>query len=180
MYGISVTTIFFLPFVPFSISAFARSFIFPSPVSYISNKSSVFVIAAPVGKSGPFMYFISPFVEISGLSIYAITPSITSPGLCGGILVAIPTAIPVVPFMRRFGRVAGRTRGSFSLSSKFGPNGTRPLSRFSSIVIAVFDSLASVYRIAAAPSPSIEPKFPCPSTSGSESEYSSVICTSAS
>ena len=28
-----------------------------------------------------------------------------------------------------------------------------------------FSSLASVYRMAAAPSPSMEPKFPCPSTS---------------
>ena len=30
----------------------------------------------------------------------------------------------------------------------------------------IFCSLASVYRDAAAPSPSMEPKFPCPSTSG--------------
>ena len=50
-------------------------------------------------------------------------------------MVAIPTAIPVVPFNKRFGRVAGSTSGSFSLSSKFGPKGTSPLSRLSNIVM---------------------------------------------
>ena len=36
----------------------------------------------------------------------------TSPRLCGGMLVAIPTAMPVVPFTSRFGMRAGRTTGS--------------------------------------------------------------------
>ena len=44
-------------------------------------------------------------------------PSIISPKLCGGILVAIPTAIPPAPFTRRFGYWAGKISGSFSVSS---------------------------------------------------------------
>ena len=35
-------------------------------------------------------------------------------------MVAIPTAIPDVPFTRRFGYLDGRTVGSFSVPSKFG------------------------------------------------------------
>ena len=52
-------------------------------------------------------------------SIYKIvqTASITSPKLCGGIFVAIPTAIPLVPEIKRFGNLAGKTTGSFSLPS---------------------------------------------------------------
>ena len=36
----------------------------------------------------------------------------TSPGLCGGILVAIPTAIPPAPFTSILGNSAGKTDGS--------------------------------------------------------------------
>lgn len=42
---------------------------------------------------------------------------ITSAKLCGGMLVAIPTAIPEAPFTNRFGKRAGKTVGSFSVSS---------------------------------------------------------------
>jgi len=38
--------------------------------------------------------------------------SITSPRLCGGIFVAYPADIPVVPFTKRFGNFAGNTVGS--------------------------------------------------------------------
>ena len=37
--------------------------------------------------------------------------------LCGGIDVAIPTAIPDDPFARRLGKFAGKTIGSLSTSS---------------------------------------------------------------
>ncbi len=57
------------------------------------------------------------------------TPSITSLGLWGGMFVAIPTAIPVVPFIRRLGTIAGRTTGSFSLPSKLGLNSINPFSK---------------------------------------------------
>ena len=77
----------------------------------------------------------------------------------------MPTAIPVVPFTRRLGKRLGRTEGSFSVSSKLGMNSTVFLPISASISMEIFVSLASVYLIAAAPSPSTEPKFPWPSTS---------------
>ena len=47
----------------------------------------------------------------------AIVAFIISPKLCGGILVAIPTAIPPAPFTNIFGNCDGKTSGSFSVSS---------------------------------------------------------------
>ena len=47
----------------------------------------------------------------------AIVALITSPKLCGGILVAIPTAIPPAPLTKIFGYCEGKTSGSFSVSS---------------------------------------------------------------
>ena len=41
----------------------------------------------------------------------------TSPKLCGAILVAIPTAIPEAPLTKRFGNWDGKTEGSFVVSS---------------------------------------------------------------
>ena len=46
----------------------------------------------------------------------------TSPRLCVGIFVAIPTAIPVEPLTRIFGTWKGRKVGSVSVPSKFGMN----------------------------------------------------------
>ncbi len=76
------------------------------------------------------------------------------------MFVAIPTAIPVVPFTRRFGNLAGSTVGSFSVSSKLGMKSTVSLSISAIISIEILESLASVYRMAAAPSPSTDPKLP--------------------
>ena len=70
--------------------------------------------------------------------------------LCGGILVAIPTAIPDVPFTRRLGYLDGRTVGSFSVSSKLGTKSTVFLLISANISMDIFESLASVYRMAAA------------------------------
>ena len=71
----------------------------------------------PVGKSGPLMNFVSSGMVIEGLSIWAQTPSMTSPRLCGAMLVAIPTAMPVPPLTSKFGNAAGKTDGSMSRSS---------------------------------------------------------------
>ena len=49
---------------------------------------------------------------VFGFSISALHARITSPGLCGGIFVAIPTAIPPAPFTSIFGNSAGKTDGS--------------------------------------------------------------------
>ena len=42
----------------------------------------------------------------------ATVASITSRRLCGGMLVAMPTAMPEEPLTSRFGKRAGRTIGS--------------------------------------------------------------------
>ena len=110
------------------------------------------------------MIFIKSDNSISGLSITFIIPSQTSPRLCGGIFVAIPTAIPVDPFIRRFGDFAGSTDGSSSDSSKLGTKLTVSFSISLNNSSASAVILASVYRIAAALSPSTDPKFPCPDT----------------
>ena len=47
-----------------------------------------------------------------GVRIRCTVASITSPRLCGGMLVAMPTAMPFVPLTSRFGTRAGRTVGS--------------------------------------------------------------------
>ena len=51
-------------------------------------------------------------MEQSLLSSRWMDPSMSSERLCGGMLVAMPTAMPVVPFNSRFGTLVGRTEGS--------------------------------------------------------------------
>ena len=80
------------------------------------------------------------------------------------MLVVIPTAIPVDPLTNRLGNLLGRTTGSFVVSSKFGLKSTVSLSISLRSSEAILLILASVYLIAAAVSPSIDPKLPCPST----------------
>ena len=113
-----------------------------------------------VGKSGQGRCFISPAVVISGSSIIATAASIVSPRLCVGIFVARPTAIPDVPFTSRFGYRAGSMSGSLRVSSKFRRKGTVSFSISRSISSASGAMRASVYRMAAALSPSMEPKLP--------------------
>ena len=168
VYGISVITSlsFSERFLAGSNTTLPLNLILPVPVSYIAPSSLLLITIPPVGKSGPGQSCISSSVVISSLSIYAHTASTTSERLCGGILVVIPTAIPSAPFTSRLGTLTGRTSGSFSVSSKLGTKSTTFLSRSARYTSCVnFFNLASVYRMAAAPSPSIEPKFPCPSTS---------------
>ena len=59
----------------------------------------------------------------------AFSASINSPKLWGGTEVAIPTEIPSAPFNRKFGTFTGNTKGSLSVSSKFGPKTTTFLSK---------------------------------------------------
>ena len=58
----------------------------------------------PVGKSGPGTMAIRSSIDSPGLSISAMQASITSPRLCGGMLVAMPTAMPPAPLTRRLGK----------------------------------------------------------------------------
>ena len=72
----------------------------------------------PVGKSGPFTcFFIKSAIVMSGLSICAQMPSMTSVKLCGARFVAMPTAMPVPPLTSRLGNAAGSTTGSMFFSS---------------------------------------------------------------
>ena len=59
-------------------------------------------------------------MDASGLSTSSSTALATSRRLCGGMLVAMPTAMPLEPLTRRLGILEGRTVGSWSRSSKFG------------------------------------------------------------
>ncbi len=115
-YGSSVTMIRSRSF-RVSISVIATMPTMPRPVVYAALTPESPVIAAAVGKSGALISAISSSTVASGLSITWIIPSTVSPRLCGGMLVAMPTAIPVEPLIRRFGRSAGRTEGSFKESS---------------------------------------------------------------
>ena len=84
------------------------------------------MISAPVGKSGPFTNFISARVVASGSSSKWMQALATSRRLCGGMSVAIPTAMPVVPLSSRFGMRAGNTVGSSIVPSKFGTQSVVP------------------------------------------------------
>ena len=58
------------------------------------------------------MCAISDGVSIAGSSMNATTASTTSRRLCGGMFVAMPTAIPDEPLTSRLGNLAGSTTGS--------------------------------------------------------------------
>ena len=81
-------------------------------------------------------------------------------------MVARPTAMPLAPFTSRLGNRPGNSSGSLRVSSKFRAKGTVSLSRSRSISRAMGAMRASVYRMAAALSPSTLPKLPWPSTRG--------------
>ena len=70
-----------------------------------------------VGKSGAGTSSISSSMAASGLRSSRWQASTTSPRLCGGMFVAIPTAMPAEPLISRFGMRAGSTVGSSSLPS---------------------------------------------------------------
>ena len=71
-------------------------------------------MVAPVGKSGAGTISISSSMVASGLRSRCRQASTTSLRLCGGMLVAIATAMPVLPLISRFGIRAGNTSGSRS------------------------------------------------------------------
>ena len=111
-YGTSVTTMRVSPRRPSSISATARILMEPRPCVYTSLIPCFPRITAPVGKSGPFTIFMRSAGRASGCSSTWIAASTTSRRLCGGMFVAMPTAIPPPPFTSRFGNRAGSTTGS--------------------------------------------------------------------
>ncbi len=119
-YGISVTIS--ASRSPRSVSSciLARMRTRPRPVLYASRTPPTPKMVPPVGKSGAGTWTISSSSVISGVSMVATMPSTSSPRLCGGMLVAMPTAMPLAPLSKRFGSAAGRTEGSSSEPSKLG------------------------------------------------------------
>ena len=75
----------------------------PRPVSKPERIPARPMMMPPVGKSGPGTMVISSSSAISGLAMIARVASMISPGLCGGMLVAMPTAMPPAPLISRFG-----------------------------------------------------------------------------
>ncbi len=71
----------------------------------------------PVGRSGPGTKRIRASSDASGFLIKKRAAAMTSPRLCGAMLVAIPTAMPAAPFTSRLGIPAGSTSGWVSLPS---------------------------------------------------------------
>jgi hypothetical protein len=73
-------------------------------------------MSPPVGKSGPWTRASSASSSsselASGCSRYHCTPEATSRRLCGGIFVAMPTAMPELPLTSRLGIRLGRIVGS--------------------------------------------------------------------
>src|SRR3569623_1809302 len=84
------------------------------------------MISASVGKSGASTCSHSAFTSASGSSRRCLQAAATSRALCGGMSVAIPTAMPVAPFNKRFGSRAGNTAGSSSVPAKLGTQSTVP------------------------------------------------------
>ena len=159
----------------------ARTGTEPRPVAYILRAPERPRMMPPPGKSGPGTSSKSASSERAGSAMSAWTASTNSPRLCGGIDVAIPTAMPCAPLRRRKGSLAGSTVGSRSEPSKLSAKSTVSIATSaSSASFARLASRHSVYRIAAGGSGSIEPKLPWPSTSGARSEKSCAIRTSAS
>ena len=137
------------PFGSVSISDTARTLTLPLPVRYASSLPLVPKIIPPVGKSGALITGINSSISVSlssstRLSMIFTTALITSRRLWGGMLVAIPTAIPVVPLTNKFGKRLGRTVGSFSVSSKLGTESTVSLLMSASSSMEILESLASV------------------------------------
>ena len=79
------------------------------------------MISAPVGKSGPLISRITASSSLLafGLGVRSThsAAAATSRRLCGGIWVAMPTAMPADPLTSRFGKRLGSTTGRSVLPS---------------------------------------------------------------
>ncbi len=83
---------------------------------------------------------------MSGLWMSRIVAVSTSERLCGGMFVAMPTAMPPEPLTSRFGNFAGNTVGSRFDSSYVGMKSTVSLLMSSRSSAAIRDRRDSVYR----------------------------------
>ena len=115
--GSSVTTMASRSLRMVSIVALPRTMTEPRPSRRALRGAVRPMISPPVGKSGPGTMSSRASSATFGSSSRATQASTISPRLWGGMLVAMPTAMPPAPLTSRFGIRAGRTTGSSSFSS---------------------------------------------------------------
>lgn len=101
--GSSVTTRPLRRAVTSSTATVARILNVPRPAVYASLMPFSPTMRPPVGRSGPGTKRISVSMSAPGCLIRWRAAAMTSPRLCGGMLVAMPTAIPETPLTRRLG-----------------------------------------------------------------------------
>ena len=173
---------FFPPSPSTSMSTLPRTVTGPLPDSYAVATPPASKISPPVGKSGAGKRRISSCVEACGFLTKSVIAATTSRRLCGGIRVAIPTAIPLLPLTSSSGTRAGSTVGSSTEPSKLGAIRTVPSAERSRSSTSADRARRrhSVYRIAAGGSASRLPKLPWPSTRGERIEKGCASLTSAS
>ena len=97
-----------------------------------------------VGKSGAGMISISSSTLACGFFSRCWQASITSFRLCGGMLVAMPTAMPDEPLTSRLGNRDGSTVGSSADPSKLAVMSTVSSSMFANRCMASGDRRHSV------------------------------------
>ncbi len=98
--------------VRFSVATLARIMNRPRPVLYACGMPLLPYRNPPVGKSGPCTCFSTSASPAFGFLTSSIAAFTTSVRLCGGMLVAMPTAMPLDPFTIRLGMRVGSTVGS--------------------------------------------------------------------
>src|SRR5438552_3889927 len=95
----------------------ARDHLTAEPDEGFQHLLEIHDLRPAVGKSGPVSTVSSVSTVVLGSSMSITRAATPSVRLWGGMLVAMPTAMPAEPLTSRFGMRAGSTTGSCSLSS---------------------------------------------------------------
>ena len=138
----------------------------PRPVVYVSTIPFRPRTLAPVGKSGPVTCRISRSVLASGWSIRYTMASHTSPRLCGGMFVAIPTAMPDAPLTSIFGKTGRQHRRLRQRVVEVGRKVHRVLVNVRQQLVRTRRQPRLGVPHRRRGSPSMLPKLPCPAISG--------------
>src|SRR4029078_7279387 len=95
----------------------------------------------PVGKSGPLTHFTSDFDLASGLSIRCSAASHSSAALCGGIEVAMPTALPWEPLASRLREAPRKAMGAVGAQVREAAGQHRRLFALAVVIRAELDAV---------------------------------------